>query len=324
MIERLATLLVSCPDRKGIVASLAQVLYAYGANILDADQHTDPIAQMFFQRIRFDLSTMTTDRIALEHGVAEVAARFGMTWRLSYASQRPRVAILVSKLEHCLYDLLLRHRAGELRCDVAMVISNHPDLEGVAHHFGLPYHHLPVTAETRGEQEQKLLETLGDVDLVVLARYMQILSPTVVERFLVSHHQHPSLVPSRVRRREPVSPGLRQGRQADRRDQPLRHRGPRPGTDHRAGRDPVLPRRQRRGPRPQGPRRRDPRARLRGALPRRRSHPGVRRQDRRLRLRSGCWPRLLVSQQLGDRAMALCGDHDVIDDRDAHQIAGLA
>jgi formyltetrahydrofolate deformylase len=183
MIERLATLLVSCRDRKGIVASLAQMLYAYGANILDADQHTDAIAQMFFQRIRFDLSTMTTDRVALEHGISEVAERFGMTWHISYASKLPRVAILVSKLEHCLYDLLLRHRAGELRCDMAMVISNHPDLEGVAKHFGVPYHHLPVTADTRGEQERQIIETLGDVDLVVLARYMQILTPAVVDRF---------------------------------------------------------------------------------------------------------------------------------------------
>ncbi|MCE9580309.1 MAG: ACT domain-containing protein, partial [Deltaproteobacteria bacterium] len=106
MQASVGTLLVSCPDRKGIVASLAQVLYGHGANILDADQHTDPVAGMFFQRIRFDLATMTTDRVALEHGLGEVAARFAMTHVLSYGNRTKRVAILVSKFDHCLFDLL--------------------------------------------------------------------------------------------------------------------------------------------------------------------------------------------------------------------------
>src|SRR5687767_13332243 len=99
----IGTLLVHCPDRKGIVASLAQVLYGHGANILDADQHTDPVAGMFFQRIRFDLSSLTTDRISLEGGIREVAGRFGMSWRVAYGHQTKRVAIFVSKYDHCLY-----------------------------------------------------------------------------------------------------------------------------------------------------------------------------------------------------------------------------
>src|SRR5215831_13506483 len=103
------TILVACPDRKGIVASLAQVLYGHGANILDSDQHTDPVAGMFFQRIKFDMTTMTTDRIALEAGLREVGERFAMTWRIAYGTKTPRVAIMCSKLEHCLYDLLVRH-----------------------------------------------------------------------------------------------------------------------------------------------------------------------------------------------------------------------
>src|SRR6185369_14053846 len=134
-MSRVATLLVSCPDRKGLVASLAQVLYGHGANILDADQHTDPVAGMFFQRIRFDLSGLNTDRVALEHGLAEVAARFAMQSRISYGEHVRKIAVMCSKQEHCLYDLLIRYRAGELPCEVAMVISNHPDLEPVARHF---------------------------------------------------------------------------------------------------------------------------------------------------------------------------------------------
>jgi formyltetrahydrofolate deformylase len=181
----LGTLLVSCPDRKGIVASLAQVLYGHGANILDADQHTDPVAGMFFQRIRFDLSTMTTDRVALEHGLGEVAGRFAMTFRLAYAQHAKRVAIFVSRLDHCLYDLLLRHRAGELACDLALIVSNHPDLAPVAAQFGVPFHHLPVTPETKPAQEAAAQALLHEarVDLIVLARYMQILSSSFTERW---------------------------------------------------------------------------------------------------------------------------------------------
>src|SRR5437868_4557585 len=123
MSAHLATLLVSCPDRKGIVAALAQLLYGHGANILDSDQHTDPVAGMFFQRIKFDLTTLTTDRIALEAALREVGERFAMDWRIAYSTKIRRVAILCSKQEHCLYDLLLRHRAGELPCEVAFVIS---------------------------------------------------------------------------------------------------------------------------------------------------------------------------------------------------------
>jgi formyltetrahydrofolate deformylase len=177
MVPHLGTLLVSCPDRKGIVASLAQVLYGHGANILDADQHTDPVAGMFFQRIRFDMATLTTDRVALEHGIREVAGRFAMTYRLSYGDRVKRVALFVSKLDHCLYDLLLRHRAGELACELSMVLSNHPDLEPVARQFGVPYHHVPKTAATRDAAEAIELDLLASagVDLVVLARYMQIL-----------------------------------------------------------------------------------------------------------------------------------------------------
>ncbi|HEU0037540.1 MAG TPA: formyltetrahydrofolate deformylase [Kofleriaceae bacterium] len=185
MSAQVATLLVACPDRKGIVATLAQVLYGHGANILDADQHTDAMAGMFFQRIRFDLSSLMTDRVSLENAIREVAERFAMEWRVSYGSQVRRVAVFASKQEHCLYDLLIRYRAGELACEVAMVVSNHGEAEAIARHFDVAFHHLPVTAETRAAQEARAIELVegAGVDLIVLARYMQILSPAFVERF---------------------------------------------------------------------------------------------------------------------------------------------
>jgi formyltetrahydrofolate deformylase len=190
----LATLLVSCPDRRGIVATLAQALYGHGANILDSDQHTDPVAKLFFQRIRFDLSELHTDRGSLERALAEVAGRFQMTYRLAYADRRKRVALFVSKYDHCLYDLLLRHQAGELACDIALVVSNHEDLAKVAAQFGVPFRCFPITKDTKDAQERAELALLDEekIDLVVLARYMQILSEAFVShlpgRIINIHH----------------------------------------------------------------------------------------------------------------------------------------
>jgi formyltetrahydrofolate deformylase len=190
----LATLLVSCPDRRGIVATLAQALYGHGANILDSDQHSDPVAQQFFQRIRFDLSELHTDRVALERALAEVAGRFHMSYRLSYADRKKRVAIFVSKYDHCLYDLLLRHQAGELACEIALVVSNHEDLRRVAQQFDVPFHVFAINKDNKDVQEQRELEllTAEKIDLVVLARYMQILSAPFVShlagRIINIHH----------------------------------------------------------------------------------------------------------------------------------------
>ncbi|MCC6639751.1 MAG: formyltetrahydrofolate deformylase [Deltaproteobacteria bacterium] len=179
------TLLVSCPDRRGIVAALAQLLYGHGANILDADQHTDAIAGQFFQRIRFDTSEMRVDRAGLERAVTEVAERFGMRWRVVLGSERKRVAIFVSRYDHCLYDLLLRHRAGELACEIPLIVSNHDDLEPVARQFGIAFHTFPISAESKPAQEKSELALLSEhrIDLVVLARYMQVLSAAFIERW---------------------------------------------------------------------------------------------------------------------------------------------
>jgi formyltetrahydrofolate deformylase len=179
-----ATLLVSCPDRKGLVAALGQLLYGHGVNILDADQHTDLVAGQFFQRIRMDLRELHTDRLALERAVAEVAARFSMRWHLAYGAKK-RIAIMVSKYDHCLHDLLWRHRAGELACEVVSVVSNHPDLEQVARAYDVPFHVFPVGKHDKREQETRVAELFERerVELVVLARYMQVLSAELCERW---------------------------------------------------------------------------------------------------------------------------------------------
>jgi formyltetrahydrofolate deformylase len=183
--QQIATLLVSCPDRRGIVAGLAQLLFGHGANILDSSQHSDVPAGQFFQRVRFDLSELHTDRGTLERAIDEVATRFDMRIKLSYESAVKRVAIFVSKYDHCLVDLLHRHRAGELRCEIPLIISNHPDLEPLARHFEIPFHLYPITKETKAEQEAKELELLEQerIDLVVMARYMQILTAEFTRRF---------------------------------------------------------------------------------------------------------------------------------------------
>ena len=183
--EDTATLLVSCPDRRGLVAALAQLLYGHGANILDADQHSDASVGQFFQRIRFDLSEMHTDRGTLERAIAEVAERFAMEWSLSYGSRRKRMAIFVSRYDHCLHDLLWRHRAGELDCDLPLVVSNHRDLAGTVEQLGHHLHVFAVTPETKREQEDAQLALLAEhsVDVIVLARYMQVLSAEFVARY---------------------------------------------------------------------------------------------------------------------------------------------
>ncbi len=172
------TLLIQGPHHKGFVSSLATLLAEIGATVVDSSHHA--AAGMFFQRLQFDASHLERD---LEPGLEALAERFDMRWRIARRDHVKRVAILVSKQEHCLYDLLLRHRAGELACAIGMVISNHPDLAPIAAHFGVPFHHLPVTPATRPGQEAALIRLLDDIDLVVLARYMQILSADLVARF---------------------------------------------------------------------------------------------------------------------------------------------
>ncbi len=177
-------LLVSCADRPGIVAAVSRLLTDAGANIVRSDQHTtDPRGGRFFMRMEFDLELDRDARDALDRRFEqEVAKPLGMDWRMWDATRRKRAAILVSREDHCLLDLLWRCRRGELEMDVAVVASNHPDLRGDVESFGLRYAHIPVSRERKREAEQELLALLGDrVDLVVLARYMQVLSGELLE-----------------------------------------------------------------------------------------------------------------------------------------------
>jgi formyltetrahydrofolate deformylase len=177
--QHIARLLVSCPDRHGIVAAVSGFLSESDANILSSDQHsTDPEGGTFFMRMEFRLEGLLERRTELERTFAErVAEPLDMDWRFAYADRRKRTALLASREDHCLLDLLWRWRRGELDTDVVAVISNHGDHAADVAGFGVPYHHVPTPAE-----EQMLELLAGRVDLVVLARYMQILSHDFLER----------------------------------------------------------------------------------------------------------------------------------------------
>lgn len=178
-------MLISCPDRPGIVAAVSHFLYEHGANIVSSDQYTmDPLGGMFFIRFEFDLSDLDRELPVLVEDFARVADRFQMKWHTFRASRKKRLAIFVSKEDHCLMELLWQWRAGELDAEIAMVVSNHPDMRELVESFGIPFHHIPVTSETKAEAERKQLELVADkVDIVVLARYMQIISPKFIEQF---------------------------------------------------------------------------------------------------------------------------------------------
>jgi formyltetrahydrofolate deformylase len=179
-------LLLSCADRPGIVADVARAIFECGGNIVDADQHTDRVHGRFLQRIEFD-PPGTDWRGRFEDAFGPVAARHQLTWTLHLGDERPRIALLVSRQGHCLVDLLGRVAMGELDADVATVISNHDDLRPVAEGFGTPFEHLPVDPDHPDAQAEALGDRLDrlDVELVVLARYMRILPPPIIER-----HRH--------------------------------------------------------------------------------------------------------------------------------------
>jgi formyltetrahydrofolate deformylase len=180
-MKHVGRLLVSCTDRPGIVAAISSFLRDRGANILQSDQHTtDPEGGVFFMRTEFRLDGVEERSAELEAAfAAEVAEPFGMQWRMQYASRRKQVAILVSRYDHCLAELLWRWRRGELYADIPLVVSNHEHIAAEAERFGVPFVHIPVPPDGKADAERQLLERLGGgFDLIVLARYMQILSPT--------------------------------------------------------------------------------------------------------------------------------------------------
>ncbi|MBI2267536.1 MAG: formyltetrahydrofolate deformylase [Armatimonadetes bacterium] len=189
-----ATLLIHCPDRKGLVAAIADFLYSHGANILHADEHQDSELGIFLMRVEWDLTDFSLDLREFEPSFDPIARRFRMEWRIRLSLSTPRIAIFASRQDHCLADLLYRHKSGELRCEIPLVISNHPDSQSLVDFHGIPFHLISVPQEGKEEAEKRQLGLLSDhrVDLVGLARYMQILSPDFVseypQRIINIHH----------------------------------------------------------------------------------------------------------------------------------------
>ncbi len=193
-----AVLLIDCPDRKGLVARVSGLLYERGANILHADQHIDRDRGFFFMRVEWEVadsslsvesvtgavSSANFDLDEFRRAFSPVAAELGMNWKLT-SSARPRVALFCSQYLHCMADLLHRWRAGELVCEIPVIISNHREVEKLAAFYDVPFEHVPVSAATRAEAEARELDLLAhhEIELVVLARYMQILSPAFVAHY---------------------------------------------------------------------------------------------------------------------------------------------
>jgi formyltetrahydrofolate deformylase len=179
-----AVLLLTCPDQTGVVAAVADFVWRHGGNIVHAEQHTDEVDGVFFQRVEFTLDDFAFGRDELHRAFWPVAQRFDMDVQVRFSDHRPRLAVLASRAPHCLVDLLARAAAGELPAEIALVASNHPDHRPLAEFHGVPYHHLPV-GDDPAAQERALLDLLRAerIERVVLARYMRILSPAFVDAF---------------------------------------------------------------------------------------------------------------------------------------------
>jgi formyltetrahydrofolate deformylase len=190
-----AILLIHCKDRPGIVVSITNFIFNSGGNILSLDQHVDSEHQKFFMRVEWDLQnySIASDSIGIEFE-KDVASRLGMQWQLHFSSDGPRMALFVSKLPHCFYDILSRYEAGEWQVEIPLIISNHNDMAAVAERFGIDYYCLPVNQDNKQEQEARQLELLENynIDFIVLARYMQILSGGFIrhypQRIINIHH----------------------------------------------------------------------------------------------------------------------------------------
>lgn len=178
-------MLVSCRDRTGLVAALSDFVFRNGGNIVDADQHAEAEGDLFFMRLVWEIDRFQLDRAGIEAGLRDLAQRFALSYELTTSEDRHRVAVFASRAPHCLYDLLLSHQLGELHGDLAVVVSNHEDLRPIAGHFGVPFVHIPVDPAHRSEAEEAQHRVLEQhaIGLVVLARYMQILSPSFVDRW---------------------------------------------------------------------------------------------------------------------------------------------
>ena len=184
-MKHTATLLISCPDQKGLVASIADFLLRHNANIVHADQHQDAELKLFLMRVEWDLADFTLDLAAFEPAFKPIAEKFQMRWRLALGSYRPKMAIFVSKYDHCMADLLYRHQAHELHCDIPLIISNHADTRWIAQAYGITFQHVEVAKDGKHEAERDQLALLRHhhIDFIVLARYMQVLSPEFIRHY---------------------------------------------------------------------------------------------------------------------------------------------
>ncbi len=180
-----ATLLISCPDQKGLVAAIADFLLRHNANILHADQHEDAELKLFLMRVEWDLSEFSLAPAAFEAAFQPIAEKFQMNWHLALGSQRSRLAIFVSRYDHCLADLLYRHQAKELHGDIPLIISNHQDTRWMAEAYGVPFYYIEVQKDTKAAAEQAQLALLKEqgIDFIVLARYMQVLSSDFIRHY---------------------------------------------------------------------------------------------------------------------------------------------
>lgn len=193
-----ATLLVSCPDRPGLVAKIANFIYANGGNIIHADQHTDFSTGLFLNRVEWQLDGFNLPREAIATAFNAIAESLDAQWQIHFSDTIPRMAIWVSKQNHCLLDLLWRWQAKELQAEIPLIISNHTSLEAIAKQFEIDFYHIPITKENKLAQEQKELALLKkyQIDLVILAKYMQILSPDLVASFPNIINIHHSFLPA--------------------------------------------------------------------------------------------------------------------------------
>ncbi|HEY9210713.1 MAG TPA: formyltetrahydrofolate deformylase [Methylotenera sp.] len=184
-MKNTATLLITCPDAKGIVAAIADFLHQHNANILHADQHQDAENNLFLMRVEWDLAGFNLDEASFNQAFAVIADKFSMQWQLKLSQHKARVAIMVSQYDHCLADLLHRHKSGELACEIPLVISNHRDTEKLVQFYGVDFHYIAVTKDNKAEAEAAQFKLFDEynIDLIVLARYMQILSPDFVSRY---------------------------------------------------------------------------------------------------------------------------------------------
>ena len=195
-----ATLLVSCRDQQGLVAKIANFIYSNGGNIIHADHHTDLEVGLFLSRIEWQLEGFQLPKDVIVPAFNAIAQQLGATYKLHFSSDTPKVAIWVSKQDHCLYDLLWRIQAKELKAQVGLIISNHEKLAPIAHQFNIPFHHLPITKENKQEQEQKQIKLLkqANIELVILAKYMQVLTSDFIKQFPNVINIHHSFLPAFV------------------------------------------------------------------------------------------------------------------------------